>query len=30
VFNGSRFRANIAPRISAFMHEMQGTAQDGQ
>ena len=25
VFNGSRFRANIAPRISTFMHEMQGT-----
>ncbi|MFE1598027.1 polyhydroxyalkanoate depolymerase [Methylobacterium sp. ID0610] len=26
VFNGSRFRAHILPRISAFMHEMQGTA----
>ncbi|ACA19217.1 polyhydroxyalkanoate depolymerase, intracellular [Methylobacterium sp. 4-46] len=25
VFNGSRFRAQILPRISAFMHEMQGT-----
>ncbi|ACL56826.1 polyhydroxyalkanoate depolymerase [Methylobacterium nodulans] len=26
VFNGSRFRTHILPRISAFMHEMQGTA----
>ncbi|MGY2051106.1 polyhydroxyalkanoate depolymerase [Methylobacterium sp. JK268] len=25
VFNGSRFRSQILPRISAFMHEMQGT-----
>ncbi|RVU20194.1 polyhydroxyalkanoate depolymerase [Methylobacterium oryzihabitans] len=26
VFNGSRFRSEIMPRISEFMHEMQGTA----
>ena len=25
VFNGSKFRSQILPRISAFMHQMQGT-----
>ncbi|WP_052341282.1 polyhydroxyalkanoate depolymerase [Salinarimonas rosea] len=30
VFNGSRFRAEVAPRIGAFMREQEGKAREAQ